>query len=43
MCVAECVVASDCPLAALQIEQGPGKKVLHPIEVLRDAYGLAPA
>jgi len=37
------VLASDCPLAALQIEQGTGKKVLHPIEVLRDAYGLAPA
>ncbi|HKC26204.1 MAG TPA: heterodisulfide reductase-related iron-sulfur binding cluster, partial [Thermoanaerobaculia bacterium] len=34
------VLASDCPLAALQIEQGTGKKVLHPIEVLRDAYGL---
>jgi len=37
------VLASDCPLAALQIEQGTGRKVLHPIEVLRDAYGLPAA
>jgi len=34
------VIASDCPLAGLQIEQGTGRKVLHPIEVVRDAYGL---
>jgi Fe-S oxidoreductase len=34
------VLASDCPLAALQIEQGTAKRVLHPIEVLRDAYGM---
>ena len=34
------VVASDCPLSGLQIEQGTGRKVVHPIEVLRDAYGL---
>jgi Fe-S oxidoreductase len=37
------VMASDCPLAALQIEQGTGAKVLHPIEVVRDAYGLPAA
>ena len=34
------VVASDCVLAGLQIHQGTGIPVLHPIEVLRDAYGL---
>ncbi|MBI2847481.1 MAG: anaerobic glycerol-3-phosphate dehydrogenase subunit C [Chloroflexi bacterium] len=34
------VVASDCPLAALQIEQGTGRKVVHPILVLKQAYGL---
>lgn len=32
--------ATDCPLAALQIEQGTGKKPKHPIEVLASAYGL---
>lgn len=36
------VVASDCPLAGVQIRQGTGHPVRHPIEVLRDAYGLAP-
>jgi Fe-S oxidoreductase len=34
------VVASDCALAGLQIHQGMDVPVLHPIEVLRDAYGL---
>jgi Fe-S oxidoreductase len=32
--------ATDCPLAALQIEQGTGQKPKHPIEVLASAYGL---
>ena len=32
--------ASDCPLAQLQIEKGTGKKPRHPIQILRDAYGL---
>jgi len=32
--------ATDCPLAALQIEQGTGEKPKHPIEVLASAYGL---
>jgi len=32
--------ATDCPLAALQIEQGTGRKPKHPIEVLASAYGL---
>ena len=33
-------VATDCPLAALRIEEGTGRKALHPIVLLRDAYGL---
>jgi Fe-S oxidoreductase len=40
------VVASDCPLAALQLDQagassqrGAGRTV-HPIQIVRDAYGL---
>jgi glycerol-3-phosphate dehydrogenase subunit C len=32
--------ATDCPLAKLQIEKGSGAKPRHPIQVLRDAYGL---
>jgi len=32
--------ATDCPLAALQIEQGTGQKAKHPIRVLAAAYGL---
>jgi Fe-S oxidoreductase len=35
------VIASDCALAGLQIHQGMNVPVKHPIEVLRDAYGLA--
>ncbi len=35
-------VASDCPLAGLQIELQTGKKPLHPIEIVRRAYGIAP-
>jgi Fe-S oxidoreductase len=41
-------VASDCPLAGLQLEQAGasahagGKAVLHPIQIVRDAYGLSP-
>jgi Fe-S oxidoreductase len=34
------VAATDCPLAALQIEQGTGRKPKHPIEVLAAAYGF---
>jgi Fe-S oxidoreductase len=33
-------VATDCPLAGLQIEQGTGWRALHPAEVLAEAYGL---
>jgi glycerol-3-phosphate dehydrogenase subunit C len=42
------LVASDCPLAGLQLEQAGasaharGKAVLHPIQIVRDAYGLSP-
>ncbi len=34
------VVASDCVLAGVQIRQGMGLPVKHPIELLRDAYGI---
>lgn len=34
------LAASDCPLAQLQIEKGSGKKPRHPVQILRDAYGL---
>jgi Fe-S oxidoreductase len=33
-------VATDCPLAALQINQGTGRQAQHPIRLLADAYGL---
>jgi glycerol-3-phosphate dehydrogenase subunit C len=33
-------VATDCPLAALQIAQGTGTQPVHPIEVLARAYGF---
>ena len=32
------VVATDCPLAAVQIEQGTGLKPMHPAEILARAY-----
>ncbi len=34
------IIASDCALAGLQIKQGMKTPVLHPIEILRDAYGI---
>jgi Fe-S oxidoreductase len=34
------VVCTDCPLSAIQIEQGTTKIPLHPVEVLHQAYGL---
>ncbi len=34
-------VATDCPLAALQIKQGTGATAQHPIRILADAYGLS--
>jgi Fe-S oxidoreductase len=33
-------VATDCPLAGLQITQGTGLRPRHPIRLLADAYGL---
>jgi glycerol-3-phosphate dehydrogenase subunit C len=42
------VVASDCPLAGLQLDQAGasahvgGKAALHPIQIVRDAYGIRP-
>ena len=35
------VVATDCPLAGIQIRQGTGRMPKHPIQILADAYGLA--
>ena len=40
------LAASDCPLAALQLDQAgvsvknPRRRTLHPIQIVRDAYGL---
>jgi Fe-S oxidoreductase len=34
------VVATDCPLAGMQILQGTGREPLHPIQILKKAYGL---
>jgi hypothetical protein len=40
------LIASDCPLAGLQLDQAGasahagGKATVHPIQVIRDAYGL---
>jgi Fe-S oxidoreductase len=34
------LTVSDCSLAGLQIEQGLGRKTLHPIQVLERAYGI---
>ena len=33
-------VATDCPLAAQRIEQGTGRRAVHPVVLMRDAYGL---
>jgi glycerol-3-phosphate dehydrogenase subunit C len=34
------VAATDCPLAALQIAQGTGRRAKHPVEILAAAYGF---
>ncbi len=34
------IVVSDCPLAALQLTQAGGRSVGHPIQVIRQAYGV---
>jgi glycerol-3-phosphate dehydrogenase subunit C len=36
-------LVSDCPLAGLNVTEDLGVTPAHPVEVLRDAYGLAPA
>ncbi|HXJ33359.1 MAG TPA: heterodisulfide reductase-related iron-sulfur binding cluster [Candidatus Eisenbacteria bacterium] len=36
-------LVSDCPLAGLNVTEELGVTPAHPMEVLRDAYGLAPA
>jgi Fe-S oxidoreductase len=33
-------IASDCPLAALRIRERTGQAAVHPVVILRDAYGL---
>lgn len=33
-------VATDCPLAGLQIKQGTGRATRHPIEIVAEAYGI---
>ena len=33
-------IATDCPLSALRIEEGLGRKAVHPIVLLRHAYGI---
>jgi Fe-S oxidoreductase len=33
-------IASDCFMAGLAIRRGTGRSVLHPIEILREAYGI---
>ena len=33
--------ATDCPLSGLRIEEGLHRKPLHPIVLLRHAYGIA--
>ena len=32
-------IATDCPLSALRIEEGLGRKAVHPVVLLRHAYG----
>jgi glycerol-3-phosphate dehydrogenase subunit C len=34
------VFSTDCSLSALQIEEASGRKPIHPIALLREAYGL---
>ena len=33
-------VATDCPLSALRIKEQTGREAVHPVVLLRDAYGL---
>ena len=36
------IVATDCPLAGMQIQLETGNKPSHPIEIVRRGYGIAP-
>jgi len=36
--MAPSLIVSDCPLAALQLEQQRGQRVYHPVEALDAAY-----
>jgi glycerol-3-phosphate dehydrogenase subunit C len=33
-------IATDCPLSALRIEEALGRKAVHPVVLLRHAYGI---
>lgn len=33
------IVLSDCPLASLQIEEGTGRRPIHPVQALLESYG----
>ncbi|MCG8589919.1 MAG: 4Fe-4S dicluster domain-containing protein [Proteobacteria bacterium] len=33
-------IATECPLSALRIQEGLGRRAVHPILLLRDAYGI---
>jgi len=33
-------IATDCPLAALRIREGLGREAVHPVVLLREAYGI---
>jgi Fe-S oxidoreductase len=36
-------IATDCPLSALRIQEGLGRKALHPVVLLHRAYGMGEA
>jgi len=36
----DATMVSDCPLAAIQIQDGTGIKPLHPMQIMQQAYGL---
>jgi glycerol-3-phosphate dehydrogenase subunit C len=36
------IVATDCPLAGMQIQLETGNKPSHPIEIVRRGYGIVP-
>jgi glycerol-3-phosphate dehydrogenase subunit C len=36
-------IATDCPLSALRIEEGLGRKAVHPVVLLHQAYGTSTA